>query len=192
MTSTRGCGSDTATKIVTVLPLPNPGKIIGPATLCLGTKVTLTDTIAGGIWSYFIGNVHINSAGIVTPWNEGADTIYYLVSSTFCGSATAKLPVTVLTHDQCHLAVANVENQDGLQINVYPNPVYNGTLNIDLTNNTQSLQLEVYNLLGQKVISQILEGDKNQISVANLPIGTYYYMCYANGTKVGTGRFVKN
>ena len=87
------CGSDTATKIVTVNPQPNAGTISGASTVCAGNIITLTDAATGGVWS--TTNTHAAViGGVVTGVTSGIDTIRYTVTNT-CGSDTATKIVTV-------------------------------------------------------------------------------------------------
>lgn len=87
------CGTATATKNITVNPLPFAGGITGPTHICLGSAITLTDTIAGGVWSASNGFATV-SGGVVTAVSPGTDTISYTVSN-LCGSATVTHVVIV-------------------------------------------------------------------------------------------------
>ena len=82
------CGTDTATKIVTVNPLPFAGTISGAASVCIGTAITLSDTASGGVWSS--GSPAIATvgslSGIVTGLSAGLVNITYSVSN-LCGTA---------------------------------------------------------------------------------------------------------
>ncbi len=76
-------GCQTAT-IVTVSPAPGP--IIGPATLCVGIPITLTDIVSGGSWtSSSPSNATIGAfTGVVTPLVPGPTTITYSLGGTSC------------------------------------------------------------------------------------------------------------
>ena len=90
---TNTCGSDTATKIVTVSPQPNAGTISGASTVCVGNVITLTNAATGGAWSATNTNAAV-VGGVVTGVTSGIDTIRYIVTNT-CGSDTATKIVTV-------------------------------------------------------------------------------------------------
>ncbi len=87
------CGIATATKAVTINPLPDEGSISGPSSVCTGSTITLTDFAPGGTWSRSNANAAV-IGGVVTGINAGADTIRYTVTNS-CGTATANKTVTV-------------------------------------------------------------------------------------------------
>ncbi len=87
------CGTVTATKTVTVNPLPDEGSISGPGTVCTGSTITLTDFAPGGTWSASNTNASV-VGGVVTGVTAGIDTIRYTVTNS-CGTATANKTITV-------------------------------------------------------------------------------------------------
>lgn len=95
-TVVNGCGPAWATYVVTVLPLPDPGVIGGPATLCTGATIILTNPVPGGVWSSSSGNVTISSTGVVAGVSVGTAIISYTVNDGHC-SARALDTVTVIT-----------------------------------------------------------------------------------------------
>ena len=95
-TMTSSCGTATATHPVTVTPLPNAGSISGPASVCVGSAITLSDGSAGGVWSSSNAHATISAGGIVTPVSAGTDTISYTVTN-ICGTARATKLITIGT-----------------------------------------------------------------------------------------------
>jgi uncharacterized protein YjdB len=93
-TVTNGCGKDTATKIVTVNPLPNAGTISGPSGVCVASVITLTDGVAGGVWSSSNATAIVGSTGVVTGVTAGVDSIIYTVTNG-CGTDRDTMTVTV-------------------------------------------------------------------------------------------------
>jgi hypothetical protein len=92
LTSSAGCSS-IATYPVTVNPLPNAGVITSPGTVCVGSSISLTSSVAGGTWSK-VGPVTVTSSGVVTGTGAGTATISYSVTNV-CGTAVATTVVTV-------------------------------------------------------------------------------------------------
>ncbi len=90
---TNVCGTATASLLVTINPLPNPGTISGPSIVCTGSTITLADASSGGLWSTTNGNA-IVSGGLVTGVSSGIDTIEYIVINS-CGAATVSKTVTI-------------------------------------------------------------------------------------------------
>ena len=93
-TTTSTCGSNTATAVITVNPLPDAGTIIGASNLCLLGTDTLTDTASGATWSSSSPSVATVSGGIVTAIGSGTTNIIVIVTNS-CGSASTFMTVTV-------------------------------------------------------------------------------------------------
>lgn len=87
------CGTATEVKNITVNPLPRAGIITGPANVCIGFSITLSDTATGGIWTASNANATV-AGGVVTGIAAGVDTIAYTVTNS-CGTATATYEVTI-------------------------------------------------------------------------------------------------
>ncbi|MBX2907560.1 MAG: Ig-like domain-containing protein [Taibaiella sp.] len=100
-TVTNGCGAVSATKAITVNPLPNAGSISGRDTVEIDSAITLTSSAPSGTWSSSTPAVAtVNSGGIVAGLTEGTTTISYTVSNS-CGSAVSTKVVTVVTVAPC-------------------------------------------------------------------------------------------
>ncbi len=85
-----GCKTDTT---IIILDLPIAGIITGVGSLCAGSTVALTDSVAGGIWS--AGGLHATvTGGVVSGISAGADTVIYAVTN-MCGTTDAIKPMTV-------------------------------------------------------------------------------------------------
>jgi uncharacterized protein YjdB len=92
--TTGGC-SATATRIVTVNPLPNAGTITGTATACAGSTTPLSNSTTGGAWSSTATSIAtVASTGVVSGVAGGTATISYTVTNS-CGTAAATRIVTV-------------------------------------------------------------------------------------------------
>lgn len=85
------CGTSSATYDITINATPNAGTITGPAAVCVGSTITLTDASPGGSWSSsntFIATV--SSTGVVTGVSAGSVPIIYTVTNS-CGTATTAM-----------------------------------------------------------------------------------------------------
>ncbi len=81
---------------VTVSTAPVAGTISGPANVCVGGNITLTDPAGGGTWSSSsAGIASVSGTGIVTGVSGGSATISYTVSNA-CGSVSATKTVNVV------------------------------------------------------------------------------------------------
>ena len=93
------CGSytfgDARDYTVTILPCAPPVTAIsGPASVCAGATIVLTDTTTGGIWSSSDASATVDASGTVTGVSVGSAIISYAVSNV-CGTNYATLPITV-------------------------------------------------------------------------------------------------
>ena len=92
-TITTGCGNS-ATKSLTIYPLPTVAAIAGGATsVCINsTTPAFTDATAGGTWSVVAGTgtASITTGGIVTGLTAGTVTVKYTVSTNGCSTAVSK------------------------------------------------------------------------------------------------------
>ncbi len=69
--------------------------VYGPATVAIGSTITLNDSTAGGSWSSSNTSLAtVNSSGVVTGVSVGSDTISYTVSN-ICGTFSAFQVVSV-------------------------------------------------------------------------------------------------
>ncbi len=87
------CGTDIASLIITVNPLPYAGSITGVSSLCVGNTTVLTASVIGGTWSSSNSAASIVD-GLVTAIASNTDTIKYIVSNS-CGIDTAQISVIV-------------------------------------------------------------------------------------------------
>ena len=95
---TNACGSAAAGKSITVMTLPSAGTISGGTTVCAGSVITLSSSVAGGIWTSGSSSIATvgSSSGVVSGSTVGATVISYTVTNT-CGSSTVTTPITVNT-----------------------------------------------------------------------------------------------
>ncbi len=91
---TNGCGTATATQVVTVTSSASAGTIVGATTVCAGTFTILVDTTTGGTWSATNSNATITATGLLTGIIPGTDTIKYSVTNA-CGTVSATDVVTI-------------------------------------------------------------------------------------------------
>ena len=83
------CGTAVATYGVLVNPLPVAGFISGAVNVCVGSTVSLSPSVTGGIWSSTAPAVAtVDVSGNVTGVSPGTFIVVYTVSNG-CGSVTA-------------------------------------------------------------------------------------------------------
>ncbi len=93
------CGTATVTAPVTVITVPDEGRIVGTTVFCVGTNDTLTQTVTGGVWSSSDTTIArlvstSTSRAIVRGVSGGSAIISYTVSG-ICGTAIATAFVNI-------------------------------------------------------------------------------------------------
>ncbi len=89
--------TNTATKNINVSPMPNPGTILGPKNVCVGSVIELTDTVKGGTWSsvFHHGVLSLSDTGVsVMGVSPGIDILIYTVSN-YCGAKSTSDSIVV-------------------------------------------------------------------------------------------------
>jgi hypothetical protein len=95
--------------------------------------------------------------------------------------------VTSSFNDFC-ARITSVDDADGyVGVSLYPNPG-NGLLTID-HNASAGAQLSIFNMQGQEVHREMLEGSRTQIDLTAAQKGVYVYRILDGGA-VSTGRFI--
>ena len=77
-------------------------------------------------------------------------------------------------------------------VKIYPNPATE-MLNVEVTSAaTGDVEVDILNMLGQKLVTTNTINNKAKINVAGLPAGTYLIGFYRDGVKISAARFTKN
>ena len=140
---------------------------------------------------------YLNSTGMDTLMNKHYTTFKYhrkghlhpFVTVWMNGTDTIVNRIEVQTNEPWPAAVGNIELADN-NMNVYPNPVSNGLLNIEMSDATDGKwNAELVNNIGQVVTSQPLQlGKLNKRAQVTVPSvimpGIYYLRVSKNGQPV--------
>jgi hypothetical protein len=165
---------------VTVNPLPIVAVITGTTAVDVNANTTLASTTPGGVWSSSnMAVATVNPNGVVTGVTQGTATIYYTVTTGGCSGSQSVL-VTVNA-----LAVASF---DSSALVFYPNPTQDV---INFTYKDFITEVEVYNVLGQKVLQTVPNATSAAVNVSNLAAGTYLVKLFS-GEIFTTVRILKN
>ena len=89
------CSSSIAIWPVTVNASAVAGVLLGSDSVCVTAIISITPSQPGGTWSFSNGNASV-SGGTVTGVTAGMDSLFYTVTSTFCGSQSTAMVITVL------------------------------------------------------------------------------------------------
>lgn len=184
---TNGC-SNTASKTVTVNPLPSVSANTSNSIICGPPYQGTTTLNAGGASTYtwMPGNVNSTSVSV----SPSVTTTYSVIgtSAANCNN-TAMITVSVST---C-AGIQQVVNAGGYAI--YPNPTF-GKLTIEFNvEKSTAINAEIYDEAGKMVLRQQLNyttGENSQIvNIAHLANGLYFIKLTNSDNKTETIRIVK-
>jgi len=143
-----------------------PIPITGIDSVCFDSVITLSDSLAGGVWSSSNTTIAtVDSIGLVKAKTVGVVTIQYSVYNA-CAISEKQIYVT----NKCNEGVKNLPLPSG-EIIVFPNPTED---NITITATGAINKVEISNLLGQIVFSGAYTTGNVTISLAQLPAGVYF------------------
>ena len=82
------------------------------------------------------------------------------------------------------LSITDVDNDRANAFKVYPNPITDGLVNIQLTNSSGEASISIYDVLGKRVLKttkNLQANSKNSLSLANQQSGIYVMEVNLNG-----------
>lgn len=115
------CSSVTTSHEVLINPKPDPGKITGSSSVCIGYTTDLFDSVSGGSWSMVFGNVNVSpipGGCRLTGVSVGVDTVKYTISNSFC-TAIAVHPLAIDTSPYAGYIVGDTVVCIGSEINLF-------------------------------------------------------------------------
>ena len=175
-----GCaGVYSATTMVTVNPTPTVSLAAITSTPCAGgAAITLNGLPTGGTYS---GTGVTGSS--FNPSTAGTFTVVYSYTATNSCSSSDSKSVTV---NLC----TGIEELKAFEVQIYPNPVKD-ILYIN-SNNTDLKTVEVYDLVGKKIISLTTAESLISINSNELTNGVYFVRIQSENAKPVIARFIKN
>lgn len=88
---------------------------------------------------------------------------------------------------ECFLSVEEPVKAE--ELSIYPNPA-NNLITLVVSNNYNGSIFTLHNVVGEKVISQVINPGKNSINVENLPSGIYFYSILKEGELMETKKLI--
>lgn len=179
-TFTNGCSASN-TLSFTLLPRPNITVASSKTIDCIGTTLVLT---ASGASTYTWSNNGGNSATASFSAGTTAGNITFTVSGTSAAGCTSSYEYIAFVSSCAGIG----ESNDEAAVHAYPNP-FGGELRIS---GNPGMRVELYNLLGQQLLSQTLSESSFNLSTAELYSGVYILKAYdAEGREVKSLRLIK-
>ena len=152
---------------------PFSGIATGAATQSIASNLTIASISVTGtaiVW-YASAENAANGTNPLSNTTALSNTTYYATQTIFGCTSTSSLAVTVTT------TLANVEFES-VKFNYYPNPIID---QLYITADKEINSIEVYNLIGQKLISLYPNVSVTSIDFVNFPNAIYLVKLYANG-----------
>jgi hypothetical protein len=144
------------------------GTITGVDTVCIGHNITLTDTIAGGIWNATNANATV-ATGVVTGVTPGTVTIRYIVSNT-CLSDTAAHVVAVKA---CPNEIINTTPAYAT-LQLWPNP-NDGSFSITVSSaGIEEVKITITDMVGKRVKELTTTTNRSTHIKLDAPPGLYF------------------
>ena len=166
------CYSATESVTVTVNALPTVAAITGTTSIDTGATTNLASSSTGGVWSSSdMAVATVNPNGVVTGVSVGTATITYTITLGGGCSNSQSVIVTV--------SALGTTDFDSASLSFYPNPTND---NLYLNYKEAISGVEMYNLLGQKVLEVHPNATFATLNVSNLSGGTYF-------VKITSGEF---
>ncbi len=140
----------------------------GPTTFCTGDSVKLmSDTGTNYTYQWNLGGTAIAGATSWAYWAKAAGSYTVTIDSASSSSTSNAI---VVVDSTCH--GVGINNIAATTLSIYPNPA-TSVVNITANENLAGFNLQMYDVVGRLVVSQVLEGSNNAINVARLSNGTY-------------------
>jgi Secretion system C-terminal sorting domain len=170
VSTTYGGTTDSTTLVVTVVPIPIAGPIVGLDSVCIGSADTLAGADSGGTWVSVGGLLEVSPSGIVTGDTvAGTYTIKYAVANS-CGIDSAAFTLSVLPTGECGGLSVKAATIFG-KPDIYPNPA-NNLFFIDVPDGRYD-RYTLTDALGRVVAKAPLSGTHNVVDATHYLPGLY-------------------
>jgi len=159
-----------------------------------GKVLCASINICGGNGNEWNG-ITSDTSGNFVYFGATAETIGVFGSDTIYPYENVGAVPFVARWKECDatLGINNIiTNTNKAEVKVYPNPS-NGTFTLSLSNVNATCNVEIYNILGEKVFTETLPQNQsnNTISLISQPSGVYFYrVIEESGNLVGNGKLV--
>lgn len=175
------------TKTFTLINTPaviNASLSLSQNTVCTGgNSITLSGAPLGG--NFYGTNV---SGNIFNPSSSGNYTLNYVYTDANGCSDTAYSSISVIN---CSTNISQLNNDNQL-LNVFPIP-FNNILQIETSfTSFENLQIEITNLLGEKIKILQLKQSKQSLNLEDFESGIYHVCLKNEGTIIKTKVIIKN
>jgi hypothetical protein len=131
---------------------------------------------------------------ITACWNDCVnDSAVWIVTVYDASSPADEVSTTIIWRCEVDPVSVNEFNKESVQLNAFPNPAISGlTVSYAIDANFDNAVINVYNVLGKKMISKELNRAKGQVNldVEPLDAGVYFYAIKVDGQTIRAERVV--
>ncbi len=168
--------------LLPVSPSPTITASTSDSLICINKTATLTAT--GGVNYVWSNNTSTTSVAVVSPTTT---TIYTVTGYGANGCANT------FTIEQVVDPCAGIKEVNGklIRSSIYPNPT-TGIFNIAISEISENTILEIYNQLGQLVVSHKLTRTLQSLDVSGVSNGMYFIKIKENNQIIDSFRLIKN
>ena len=144
------------------------------STLTIQINGTQTFTASGGFAGY-LWNTGSSSNPLAVNAGTIAGTFYYAITVTDSDGCNGTSDSSIVIVNLC---TGMDELNDDSFITIFPNPT-NETINVSLKNitNGSNVVIELYSLLGEKILQEETNGQAHMINIEKLSSGIYFLRC---------------
>ncbi len=174
------CNTKSLTQSVTINPSPTLNIVSSTSLICSGESATISVTGANGSYTW---NTSSNSSSIVvTP---SSTTVYSVQGSNMNGcvvTSSISLSVSPCTN------LSDIEAHTESHVVLFPNPAQD-EFSIK-TENNETLEVNIYNSIGQRVYFNAAYKTPNKISTLALKKGIYFVTIKSFGKETNTQKLI--
>lgn len=133
--------------------------------------------------------------------NEGADIYPYFFVPATGANGTGVMKIRVYNDNQSDTITYTVQknpsnikgvSEDDKRVALYPNPSINGALNIAIEPSLKAKSIELYNILGARMVTKSVEAEITNMPTGQLAAGNYFVKIYGvNGELIAVRKWTK-
>jgi hypothetical protein len=195
-----GSQADFALKVEKVhVPYTTSGLACCFGTACFSASATVSGTqiINSGVGDNVLANgiyTDLKISPVTWMWTVGgADYAEWIVTIYDPANPSDNSTATIIWQTGASTVSIDEVDESVVKLNAYPNPAKNNlTVSYSVDASFNKASIELFDVLGQKLISNELSSTKGEIKldVSNLNAGVYFYSIRVNGQAIKTERII--
>ncbi len=181
------------------VPYANSGLGVCFGTACFSASATVSGTqiIANGVGDDVAANgiyTDLKISPVTWPWIDCANDYATWIVTVYDPANPSDEATATIVWDCGSSSVSIDEVEENMvSLNAFPNPAKNNlTVNYAVKGSFNTASIELFDVLGQKLISKNLASNKGEVrlNINSLNAGVYFYSIRVNGQAVKTERVI--